>query len=101
MKGIFGEIAAFLAWVRLHAAGVVASLIFLRPPTMSLPRHLAEAPKSNQSPKIPFIPRSLLSRSLLSRRCAVSYFASMALFSMLGQLQKSLASRAAVRVGFR
>ena len=32
--------------------------VFLKLPTMSLLRNLAEAPKDNQFPKIPFIPRS-------------------------------------------
>ena len=36
-----------------------------KPPTMNLPRRLAEVPQANQFPKIPFIPRSDSTRPLL------------------------------------
>ena len=43
--------------------------VFLKPPTMSLSRNLAEATKADQFPKIPFIPRSDYSRFLSALRC--------------------------------
>ena len=48
----------------------------LKPPTMNLPRRLAEVPQANQFPKIPFIPRSSPSRPLLPRRREVSHLLS-------------------------
>ena len=72
----FGNGSACLARFRLHAAGVVGALVFLIKfqgrPTTDMLGSLAEAPKANQFPKIPFIPRSCSHRSLLNQRSEVS-----------------------------
>ena len=76
IKGILGEFAACLSRFRLHAAEIGGFLVIffdkiLKLPTMNSLRRLAEVPKANQSPKIPFIPRSSSPQVLIPRQCEV------------------------------